>query len=134
MIAESVMKWLDAEGFGTEGTDLSLSHMPDQPDNIVTVYDESAPGLQASQAYSLDRFGIRIVVRGIEYQAVRDLSVEIHKTLMGFNGTLTATSPEVVMVEQASAPASLGRDEKKRPRWISRYGLTVVSEGDQHRS
>ena len=134
MIAESLMKWIDTEGLGTEGTDLFCSHMPDKPDNCVVVYDESSPSLDMSQALALDRFGIEIRVRDSVYESARDLIIDIHKALVGFSGLLAPSTPEVVMVDPMTSPTFLERDDSKRSIWTAHYALTVQSSGDQYRS
>ncbi len=135
MLAESLMKWLEDEGFGTEGTDLFLAHLPEQPDDCVAVYDEPTPVFLPSQGLAMDNFGVRVVVRNKVYTEARNKAVDIHKKLLGFSGLFVPASPEITMVDVMQSPSSEGRDEEgKRAVWSARYQLLVVSTGDQFRS
>ncbi len=136
MIAESLMKWIDAEdfGFGTESTDLFTSWMPDKPDDVVVVYDESSGALSESQALAYDRFGIEVRVRNTDYATARDRLMTIHRALAAFSGLLAPGTPEVIMVDVVTSPTYMMRDDDNRSVWVAHYALLVVSTGDQFRS
>jgi len=135
MIAEELALYLHAKGHGTEGVDLFLNFQPDIPDNCITVYDESAPVLEESNALSVDQFGVQVIVRNTVGTAASDLIMSIHRDLAGFGGKpFVAGGSMVSALFIATPPTSIGIDDKGRAEWTAHYYARVESTGDSFRN
>jgi len=64
MIATGLKDYLEAESVGTFGTDLFISKMPDTPNDVLCIYDQTAPVLPEMSSYDANNFGTKILVRG----------------------------------------------------------------------
>lgn len=107
------------------GTDwfISQGYLPDGlplTDRAIAIYD--TPGRPPERGYlnPLDYPSVQVVVRGGEadYQLVRDRIQDIYMALNEQEPAIKAgaTSPFIYFYSQQSAPLSMGRDEKKRPK------------------
>lgn len=135
MIADEVLSYIENEGLGTSGTDLFLGFQPDETDDCVTFYDETAPVAPESNAIATDQFGVQIIVRNSSYSTARDLMMAIHRKIIGFGGEkLVSGGHDVGSCFILSSPASIGRDDKNRNEWSVHYVFRVESEGDAFRS
>ncbi len=134
MIAEELALYLQANGHGTQGTDLFLNFQPDSPDNCVVVYDETAPTPEESHALSVDQFGVQIIVRNVVGTTARNNLGNIHKELAGFGGSpFVAGGSEAHALFIVTAPVSIGLDDKGRAEWTAHYRVRVESVGDLFR-
>ena len=93
MIAEAAMEYLAAQGHGAVGLTLRVGHQVDAPDNLCTLFDESAPAATESNIVALDQVGLQVLVRDVEYRAARDRCRAIHQRLVGFGGELPQDIP-----------------------------------------
>lgn len=135
MIAEELAKYLQAKGHGTQNEDLFLGFQPAFPVCCVTVYDETAPVADESNALSVDLFGVQVLVRNSTYTGARDKILEIHKDLVGFGGGTFVDGGKLVhAVFISTTPASIGRDENGNSEWSAHYMVRVESSGDSYRS
>jgi len=134
MIASEVAAYLAAQGHGVLNSTLFYGYQDDTPDNTITVYDESAPVIEESNALAVDLCGIQILIRNTSYAAAQALSEAIHRDLAGFGGGPFVTGGKVVAaVFLLTPPTSIGRDDKGRSEWSSHYTAWVHSTGDTYR-
>ena len=137
MMAEAAAVYLTASGLGTfdaaGGGSLRVAFQPDDPDDVVTLFDESAPTITESSAHAIDRLGVQVLVRSKDYTAARTKAFDIHKQLAGFAGELAAGFPRVTLTEVITAPTSIGQDEKNRSEFSGHYAFLIQSTGDQWR-
>lgn len=135
MIAEELALYLETKNHGTKNVNLFLNFQPDSPDNCITVYDTSAPAIDESNAFSVDQFGIQIIVRNVASDKARDKIMDIHKGLAGFGGERFVK--DGVMIHAllvVSSPTSIGIDEIGRSEWTVHYYLRVASSGNLFRN
>lgn len=88
-------------------------YMADQQDRAICLYE--TPGRPPLEAWAIDYPGFQVKVRGqreVDYQAVRDQIQAVFQALHA-NETLLGNA-WVYFYATASAPLSLGLDEKKR--------------------
>ena len=135
MIAQELAEYLEDEGIGTIGTDIFVGYQPDTPDNCITIYDETAPVLDESQAQKVDLLGVQILVRNKIYLTAGEKAYTIHKNIVGFGGEAFIEGGSVVTdLYVATTPASIGKDTQNRNEWSSHYSMRVQSVGDKYRS
>ena len=133
MIAEELAKYLQAKGHGTQNEDLFLGFQPAFPVCCVTVYDETAPVADESNALSVDLFGVQVLVRNLTYTN-RDQILD-SKDLVGFGGGTFVDGGKLVhAVFISTTPASIGRDENGNSEWSAHYMVRVESSGDSYRN
>lgn len=134
-VGYDIVKFLENEGFGTEGIDIFDNFMPDSPDNLICIYDESAPTLDESACLAVDAFGIQIVVRNSTKLTAETISMNIHKKLVGFGGSKLVPGGENISYITVETPPNggIGKDDNNRNNWSAHYNVRVESSGDEYR-
>lgn len=135
MIAEQVLKYLENNGYGAEGTNLFYDFMPDNPDNCIVFYDESTPTSPESNCLSVDNCGVQITVRNNTENAKLTIW-NIHKLIVGLGGNdfKFATNGNLISnVTIETAPYSLGKDNDGRAMYTAHYNIRLMSENDNVR-
>ena len=134
MIGQEFAEYLEDQGYGTKGSDLFLGVQPEEPDDCITIFDESVPVNDDMQSVSIDEFGIQIIIRDTTYSGARDTLREIHKQIVGFGGEpLVAGGSGVTVVYVVTPPTSIGQDHVMRYEWTAHYRFRVESSGDTYR-
>jgi len=134
MIAEELALYLQSKGKGTQNKDLFVDFQPDEPNDCITVYDESTSAPSESQALSVDEFGAQILIRNTNNAAARDKAMAIHKLLVGYGGLpFVEGGEDISVVYIETPPTTIGKDDKGRSEWSSHYRVRVVSKGDEYR-
>lgn len=120
--ATDISSFLQAQGVGTEGTNLFIGREPADPDFVVSIYDTG--GFLPNPKYLRDEPTIQVRVRGnkndynnawIKMQEIKD--VMLGAQLQVLNGT------DYVLFVLATDPISLGYDESNRPLIVSNWNL-----------
>ncbi len=132
MLAEALMTYAEAQSFGTVGTDMGVGYQPDSVDRFIAFYDESAPVIDDSDAFSVDNSGVQIIVRSKDYADARDTLHLIHKAIVAFSGDL-GDGTTVTQITVAQNPAWIGRDTRERHEWTAHYELRFLTTGDAFR-
>lgn len=133
-IAFDMLKYLELNGLGVEGTNLFLGFEPESPDNCITIYDEAASTIPESACLSVDSLGIQITVRNSNYALAEQTSRSIHKRIVGFGGKALVPGGEIVSyLTVETAPNSIGKDIKGRNQWTAHYVVRAESSDDAFR-
>jgi hypothetical protein len=134
VIGQYLIQLLQDEGFGTIGIDMFLNHQPDQPNNCITIYDETAGVLTSSHFFDNDNFGIQILARDIDSITANDKVMNIHRFITGYGGErMTPASPKIIDSQIVTTPASIGTDVKNRHEYSGHYSFMVHTENNTHR-
>jgi len=134
MIASEVASYLADRGHGVLNSTLFYGYQDDNPDNSITLYDESAPMIEESNALAVDLCGLQVLVRNTSYATAQALVTAIHRDLAGFGGEAFVTGGSMVgAVLVMTPPTSIGRDDKGRSEWSAHYSIRVDSTGDTYR-
>jgi len=134
MIAEELALYLQSKGKGTQNKDLFVDFQPDEPDDCVTVYNESTAVPNESQALSVDAFGVQILIRNTNNSSAKSKAMAIHKLLVGYGGLpFVEGGEDISVVYIETPPTTIGKDDKGRSEWSSHYRVRVVSKGDEYR-
>lgn len=120
--ATDISSFLQAQGVGTEGTDLFIGLEPDEPDFVISIFD--IPGFPPNPKYLRDEPSIQVRVRGNKnnYDTAWQKMQEIKDVMLGAQPQLLNGTDYVLFV-LATDPMSLGRDESSRPLIISNWNL-----------
>jgi hypothetical protein len=131
MIATDIATYLAGKGHGIVNTDLFSDFQPDEPDNCIVFYNESAPSLPESDALAVDQYGLQVLVRNTANSTARSKILDIHRALVGFSGELSGqTITDLCIV---TPPTTIGRDEHNRAEWSAHYRYRLLSTGDEFR-
>lgn len=134
MIADDFIRWLQAEGFGTVGTNLFDNFQPLDPDNCITAIDDDAPQIDESSSLKIDQFGLQVITRNSSKAQAKTIAYNIHKAFMGFGGeSLISGGPVVSAVFVDQPPQNMGKDNKNRTEYTVNYNCRVQSTGDKYR-
>lgn len=110
MAKEIELAWKDflvAESIGVYGTSLFVSKMPEEPDNNVTIFMQSAPQGTEHQRYDLENTGIKVMIRGShsycssKIVAIQSVAPQMSGTYNGLliRETLIQTPPTFIEVD-----------------------------------
>ena len=124
MIAEYIASQLT--DFGTLGTDLFYSSLPDTPNNVICVFDESGVVQPYQSDYGSDWVGVQILMRGT-YSYVKQLW-DIHNFITGINEIDTDDFYLVTSTVQ-NVPFQVEVDDKGRRVWSAHY-MYLLSQKD----
>lgn len=102
---------------------INQGYMPDDlggPDRAIALYDTPGKPPERGSLNPLDYPSVQVVVRAGEsdYALLRDRIQAIYMALNEQEAAITTVtgSPFIYFYSQQSAPISMGRDEKKRPK------------------
>lgn len=131
MISQFIQKYLADEGILTFGNDLFVGHLPDMPNNCISLFDEAGSAEDYMQAYASDSIGLQILGRG-NYLWLSDKMWEIHRAILGL--TEQAFSKyHVKVIQVQSVPQHLGLDPKGRNEMTSHYDVVINQYIQGHR-
>jgi len=134
MIADNFIYWLENKNFGTVGTNLFDNFQPANPDNCITAFDVSAPGVVESSSLKIDMFGLQVLVRNLNSADAKNIIKMIHKKFIGFGGESLIPNGDILSMTSIGSPIQcLGKDEKNRTEWTVTYNLRVQSSNDSYR-
>lgn len=127
-VAAGIKDLLVTAGVGTfgaaSGWSIFIEHMPDSPDTSICIYH--GPGLTPNPKWAVDYPGIQIIVRGAEggYVAFRQKAQDVKDVLLGLPSQDLNGDRWVGIWSQGDL-ASMGVDEKKRPKFSLNFNLII---------
>ena len=118
-ILEAVGDYLQTSGQGTLGTSLFLSMMPETPDTLVAVYENSGDPPQftmGAAAWAIDRPTLQVICRATrgDYPTARD-KAEAIRALLGAVTEQTLSGINVMRIQPTGSVVPMGEDENLRP-------------------
>jgi minor capsid protein len=133
--AVELAQFLDSEGivddFGGDGPfSVHVSREPDQPDDVVTLYDTGGGDPASLDGIELRRPTIQVRVRARDYEAAYEQQAAIFEKLAqphavddGEPLERTIGSARYLSVNLIADILSLGRDENDRHRLVANYQI-----------
>ena len=123
-LLEDISLRLDSQGRGTRGTNLFIGRSPDDPDNVVVIWE-----MQGQEPYNsmgpsgtapyVKRPRFQIMVRNTSYAAAQTLADQIFTDLHWFKGTIDST--DYMLIRALNQPYSAGEDENRRAQLMCNY-------------
>lgn len=104
--------------YGTFGTDLFVSSLPDSPDNCIVVYDEPGTVQPYQSDYGSDWAGVQILVRG-SYSYVQKIW-DIHNDISALEN-IDSTKFVLVRSLVQTVPSQVDIDDKGRRIYTAHY-------------
>jgi hypothetical protein len=135
-IAYEMMKYLENQGFGIESTNLFVGFKPDDPDDLIVLYDDPGPNLAESSDLDINISTIHIIVRNSIYLTCEETINRIHSLVTGFGGNkLIPNGSNINYITQEVPPSSIGKDNDNRNEWSAYYNVRFMSNyNDQFRT
>jgi hypothetical protein len=119
MVANGLAQHIDSVGIATLGDDLTIRVMPDNPDNVITLFDEAgAQVLQESHTFDEDMFGMQVMTRG-SYDFAHSKILEIHRELTNITGTFDGI--EIRQTTIQTSPSYIENDSDGRAIYTAHY-------------
>ncbi len=120
MLLEDIGNFLQTRGVGMLWSDLFWGYMPDQPDNLVALFEYAgqAPDLHWNGEYP--RFQVR--VRNKNYTAGRAKIEQVVSILHGLYEQVLGTT-RYLLIRALQSPESLGRDANGRAEWVVNFSV-----------
>ena len=131
-LLEDVGNYLATQGLGlSEGTNLFLGTLPDQPDDAVALYETG--GGAPSLVDSTDTPSWQVRVRNTDYATGRSMIETIWNALHGLTAVaLGGTTYKLIWALQS--PVAVGRDIKQRHEWTANFrAYRENPDANQHR-
>ncbi|MDQ7794148.1 MAG: minor capsid protein [bacterium] len=127
MLLDDIAAYLQAQGIGTVGTDIHKGFLPDQPDNVVALFEYagSAMGLTMCDSPTIERPGLQVRVRNRTYPAARAKIEAVVDVLHGC-AELVLGGTRYLLIRANQSPASMGLDASNRSELVVNF--TVLKE------
>jgi hypothetical protein len=128
MFLEEVARYLDSQDLVTWGTDVFLNGVPDQPNNLVALFDPG--GLPPSDSYTSgnDRPKVQVRVRNANQASAEAKIWNIYRALHQLSGVTLAGDSYIVDATALQTPTWLGRDQNNRAEYVFNVQFTRRGE------
>lgn len=129
-VLEAIGTYLEAQGQGTQGTNIFLGRMPTSPDACVTVYEYGGASplfTMGAAATAVDRPSIQVMCRAgrDDYPAARDKAQSIRALLGAVTGA-TLSGISVLRIAPIGSVNPIGPDENDRPLVTVNFQVHVL--------
>lgn len=121
---KAIGEYLEGEDIGTVGADIFLGLMPDQPDNLVVLFEYagSPPDLHWNGEYP----GLQVRVRNKSYAAARAKIGEIMTLLHGLH-EMTLSGTRYLLIKARGSPEVLKREASNRVELVLNFEVMKES-------
>lgn len=109
--------YLEAQSFGTVGTDIFYGFLPDNPAHAIAVYDTSG---RPSELHEIDQPNFQITVRDASYATAASTIESIQALLQNLTNTIL-NGVFYINIQNLQAPFSAGWDVEKRIEFKQNY-------------
>lgn len=130
-VAQDIGQYIDDQGLGTLATDIFIGEIPDDPSDVVVLYDDG--GLESSKGHGAsgsnvawENHSVRIESRNGNGAIAQSKAHAIHKKLDDADFT-AADGTEYLTVRCMQPPRLMGQDTRNRKL----YGFYVFVERRQ---
>ena len=123
--AEDVLTILSAS-HGTLGVDLFTNFEPDDPDDVVTIYDTgySSPPM-LDMCWERPTAQVRVRGRVGRHKDCKEKALLLMNALHNYVGAVG--SIQYASIAVVNGPIALGADDRGRPRWVFNLGIQRTS-------
>jgi hypothetical protein len=124
MLLDDIAAYLQAQGIGTVGTDIHKGFLPDQPDDLVALFEYagSPTELTMCDAPALERPGLQVRVRNRTYPAARATIAAAVDALHGL-ADVTLDGTRYLLIRANQSPASIGLDQNNRSELVCNFNV-----------
>jgi len=110
-LLEDIGGRLEQQSVGTQGTNIFLNHMPDDPIGAISLIEGlSRRPERTMKGRSVIHHSLRVLARDLDAVNARARIVKVIEALDGYVGTINAT--RYLFIEANSGPVALGQDER----------------------
>lgn len=110
--------FFEDKGIGTYGTNLFVSVMPEEPDDNITLFMQTAPQGTEHQRYDLENTGIKVLIRG-SHSFCSSKIVAIQQVTPQMSGTYNGILIKETLVQ--TPPTYIETDDKGRRMYSINY-------------
>lgn len=129
-ILEAIGNYLQAQGHGTQGTDIFLGRMPTSPDVCVAVFEyggQSPEFTFGAAATAIERPSIQVMCRAgrDDYPAARNKARDI-RALLGVVVAQSLSGIHVLRIAPVGSVNPIGPDENDRPLVTANFQVALL--------
>ena len=116
MLIRDIALLLQSEGIGTLGADIFLAYRPDEPDDVIAIYDTG--GFPAEPELPDLRRTVQISVRGKSYAATYSRIWQMYRLLDRPEERLITANGRKMIARAMQPPTLLDRDASNRVLFV----------------
>ncbi len=125
MLLDDIANLLQSKGIGTVNIDIFKGYKPDQPDNIVALFEYAGSPMELTMGNddpTLERPGLQVWVRNYLYPAGRAKIEQIVDALHG-EAELTLNGDRYLLIRANQSPESMGMDANNRSEFVVNFSI-----------
>lgn len=124
VLLDDIASYLQAHGAGTVGTNLFKGYMPDQPDDLVALFEYAGETMELTMSPdpTLERPGLQARVRSRTYQAGR-AKIESVVTILHGLAEATLGGTRYLLIQANQSPEFLGLDASNRNEFVVNFSI-----------
>ena len=130
--AKDIAAILELDGVATEGTDLFVDELPEEPSFCLMC--RNTTGFDANPAYLRDSPTVQVIIRGDKFggEVAYNKALEVKNALLG-RATTIVNSKNYVQFLLTGDIIRIGQDDNSRPLYSTNWRLVVESSSGGHR-
>lgn len=125
MLLDDIAGYLQTQGVGIVGNDLFNGYMPDQPDNLVALFEYAGSPMELTMGTgdpTLERPGLQVRVRNNLYPSAKAKIEAIVDVLHGLTETVIS-GKRYLLIRANQSPASMGLDANNRSEFVVNFSV-----------
>lgn len=122
---DEIATYLAGKNVGTVGTDIFKGFMPDQPDNMVVLFEYAGEPMELTMGEGdaiIERPGLQVRVRNKSYSAAR---AKIESVVGALHGLANETlgGKRYLLISANQSPESIGLDANNRSELVVNFSV-----------
>jgi hypothetical protein len=124
-ILDEIATYLAIKNIGTVDTDIFKGFMPDQPDNMVALFEYAGNPMELTMGTgdpTLERPGLQVRVRNTSYPTGRAKIEQVVDILHGLTEQVLG-GKRYLLIRANQSPASMGLDANNRSEFVVNFSV-----------
>jgi hypothetical protein len=125
MLLDDVAAYLQSKGVGTVNTDLFKGYLPDQPDNLVALFEYAGDPTELTMGDddpTLECPGLQVRVCNKSYPTGRAKIGAVVDALHGLAESVLG-GKRYLLIRANQSPESIGQDANRRNEWVVNFSV-----------
>ncbi len=125
LLLDDIASYLASFNIGKVGTDIHKGFLPDQPDNLVALFEYAGSPMELTMGdgdATLERPGLQVRVRNTSYPVGRAKIDQVVDVLHGL-ANVTLGGKRYLLIRANQSPASMGLDANNRSEFVVNFSV-----------
>jgi hypothetical protein len=125
LLLDDIAGYLQTQGIGTVGKDLFKGYMPDQPDNMIALFEYAGSPMELTMGTgdpTLERPGLQVRVRNKLYPVGRAKVEQVVDVLHGLTEQVLG-GKRYLLIRANQSPESIGLDASNRSELVVNFSV-----------